>query len=55
LSAFIKGTEFFVAYPSESHFRELLGLGFLMALLITLVPDAPSDGSSPGLRDRREG
>ena len=37
--AFIVGTEFFIAYPSESPFRELLGLGFLMTLVITLVPD----------------
>lgn len=43
--AFIVGTELFVAYPSESPFREPLGLGFLMALLITLVPDAPAGGS----------
>ncbi|HCB05533.1 MAG TPA: hypothetical protein PLZ93_03245 [Nocardioides sp.] len=38
---FIVGTEFFIAYPSESPFRELLGLGFLMTLIVTLVPDAP--------------
>ncbi|MGD9961342.1 hypothetical protein [Nocardioides sp.] len=53
--AFIVGTEFFVAYPSESPFRELLGLGFLMALLITLVPDAPSGSSRPGLPEVSEG
>ena len=39
--AFIAGTEFFIAYPSESPFRELLGLGFLMTLVLTLVPDLP--------------
>ena len=39
--AFIVGTEFFIAYPSESPFRELLGLGFLMTLVITLVHDSP--------------
>ena len=38
--AFIVGTEFFIAYPSESPFRELLGLGLLMTLVITVVPDA---------------
>ncbi|MFZ2013422.1 MAG: hypothetical protein WAV00_06335 [Nocardioides sp.] len=53
--AFIVGTEFFVAYPSESPFRELLGLGFLMTLVITLVPDAPSGSSPAGLLDPREG
>ncbi len=42
--AFIAGTEFFIAYPSESPFRELLGLGFLMTLVITLVPDSPGRG-----------
>jgi hypothetical protein len=40
--AFIVGTEFFIAYPSESPFRELLGLGFLMTLVVTLVPDSPA-------------
>jgi hypothetical protein len=39
--AFIVGTEFFIAYPSESPFRELLALGLLMALVIALVPDSP--------------
>ena len=42
--AFIAGTEFFIAYPSESPFRELLGLGFLMTLVVTLVPDSPGRG-----------
>jgi hypothetical protein len=42
--AFIMGTEFFIAYPAESPFRELLALGFLMVLVITLVPDAPRAG-----------
>ena len=40
--AFIVGTEFFIAYPAESPFRELLGLGLLMTLVITLVPDSPA-------------
>jgi len=39
--AFIMGTEFFIAYPAESPFRELLALGFLMTLVVTLVPDGP--------------
>ena len=37
--AFIVGTEFFIAYPSESPFREMLGLGLLMTLIVTVVPD----------------
>ena len=37
--AFIVGTEFFVAYPSESPFRELLALGLLMTVIIAVVPD----------------
>lgn len=37
--AFIVGTEFFIAYPSESPFRELLTLGFLMVLITALIPD----------------
>ena len=48
--AFIVGTEFFVAYPSESPFRELLALGLLMTVVIAVVPDdagsvAPGDGT----------
>ena len=49
--AFIVGTEFFIAYPSESPFRELLGLGLLMTLVITLVPDSPG---STRLREHHE-
>lgn len=37
--AFIVGTEFFIAYPSESPFRELLALGLLMTLVVAAVPD----------------
>jgi hypothetical protein len=44
--AFIAGTEIFIAYPSESPFRELLGLGLLMTLVVTLVPDAVPDESN---------
>jgi hypothetical protein len=44
--AFIVGTEFFIAYPSESPFRELLGLGLLMTLVITLVSDSPGGPDS---------
>ena len=40
--AFIVGTEFFIAYPSESPFRELLALGLLMTLVVALVPNAPA-------------
>jgi len=36
---FIAGTEFFVAYPSEGPFRELLAIGLLMAVVIAVVPD----------------
>ena len=44
--AFIVGTEFFVAYTSESPFRELMGLGLLMTILVTVVPDqVPSTGA----------
>jgi hypothetical protein len=38
--AFIVGTEFFIAYPSESPFRELLALGLLITLVVTVVPDS---------------
>jgi hypothetical protein len=37
--AFIVGTEFFLAYPAESSFRELMGLGLLMVLVVAVVPD----------------
>ena len=37
--AFIAGTEFFVAYPPEAPFRELLGLGVLTILAVAVVPD----------------
>jgi len=36
---FIVGTEFFVAYGSESPFRELLMIGMLMAVVYQVVPD----------------
>ena len=42
---FIAGTEFFVAYPSEGPFRELLAIALLMAVVIAVVPD------DAGLRD----
>jgi hypothetical protein len=42
--AFIAGTEFFIAYPPEAPFRELLGLGLLMTLVVALVPDNPGVG-----------
>jgi hypothetical protein len=40
-TGFIVGVEFFLAYTSESTFRELLALGLLMALVVALVPDDP--------------
>jgi hypothetical protein len=36
---FIAGTEFFVAYPAEGPFRELLIIGLAMAVVIAVVPD----------------
>ena len=36
---FIAATEFFVAYPSESPFRELLVISLLMPVVIAVVPD----------------
>jgi len=50
--AFIMGTEFFVAYPSESPFRELLMIGLLMTLVVAIVPDdlSPTDGRATGRR-----
>jgi hypothetical protein len=38
---FIVGTEVFVAYTSESPFRELLLIGLAMAVVIAVVPDDP--------------
>ena len=38
---FIAGTEAFVAYTSESPFRELLMIGLAMAVVIAVVPDDP--------------
>lgn len=38
---FIAGTEAFVAYTSESPFRELLIIGLAMAIVIAVVPDDP--------------
>jgi hypothetical protein len=53
--AFIVGTEFFIAYPSEAPFRELLGLALLMTVVITLVPDSPSPADPLGSpRTRRD-
>ena len=44
-TAFVFMTEFFVAYQSESVFRELLALMIGTALAITLIPDdAGADG-----------
>lgn len=40
---FIAGTEFFVAYTSESPFRELLIIGLAMAVVMAVVPDDPAD------------
>jgi hypothetical protein len=39
---FIVGTEVFVAYTSESPFRELLIIGLCMGLVLALVPDDPT-------------
>jgi hypothetical protein len=39
---FIVGTEVFIAYTSESPFRELLIIGLGMALVVALVPDDPT-------------
>jgi hypothetical protein len=36
---FIVGTEFFVAYTSESPFRELMVIALLMPVIIAVVPD----------------
>jgi hypothetical protein len=36
---FIAGTEAFVAYTSESPFRELLLIGLAMAVVVAVVPD----------------
>lgn len=36
---FIAGTELFVAYTSESPFRELLLIGLAMAVVVAVVPD----------------
>ncbi|MGO9961529.1 MAG: hypothetical protein ACLP50_37080 [Solirubrobacteraceae bacterium] len=49
--AFIFLTEFFVAYPSESVFRELLLLTIATAIYIALAPERlkprPTHGASP--------
>ena len=37
--AFIIGTEFFLAYGSEGTFRDLLAIGLLMVVVVTVVPD----------------
>jgi hypothetical protein len=37
--AFIVGIEFFLAYPAESPFRELMALGLLMLVVVAVVPD----------------
>ncbi len=36
---FIAGTEFFVAYPAQSPFRELMVIALLMPVIIAVVPD----------------
>ena len=47
---FIVGTEFFVAYGSESPFRELLMIGMLMAAVYAVVPDdAGATGPAPAV------
>ena len=38
-TAFVFMTEFFVAYTSESPFRELLMLSIATALAVALIPD----------------
>ena len=43
---FIVGTEVFVAYGSESPFRELLMIGLLMVVIVAVVPD--DAGAAPG-------
>jgi hypothetical protein len=45
--AFIVGTEFFVAYQAEGPFRELLGLGLLMTLVVAVVPDSVGPTDAP--------
>jgi hypothetical protein len=44
---FIAGTEFFVAYTSESPFRELLIIGLLMAVVFAVVPDDVGTAAEP--------
>jgi peptidoglycan/LPS O-acetylase OafA/YrhL len=44
---FIAGTEAFVAYTSESPFRELLIIGLAMAIVIAVVPDDPAGSARP--------
>jgi hypothetical protein len=41
------GTEFFIAYPSESPFRELLALGLLMTVVVAVLPDTLDREASP--------
>ncbi|HEU5036583.1 MAG TPA: hypothetical protein VFT70_06255 [Nocardioides sp.] len=43
--AFIIGSEFFVAYEAEGTFRELLGLGLLMIVVVAVVPDDVARGT----------
>jgi hypothetical protein len=48
---FIAGTEFFVAYPSEGPFRELMIIALLMPVIIAVVPDAGHRGPAQSAQD----
>ena len=49
---FIVGTEVFVAYTSESPFRELLLIGLAMAVVVAVVPDDPDRSPASGAAGR---
>lgn len=49
-SAFIVGTEFFLAYGAEGTFRELLALALLMTVVVAVVPDDPAGLEASRLR-----
>ena len=44
---FIAGTEFFVAYTSQSPFRELMVIALLMPVIIAVVPDRAAANPPP--------
>lgn len=44
---FLVGVEFFLAYTSESTFRELLALGLPMIVVVAVVPDDPAGDEAP--------